>query len=286
MNVLSIQSGVVYGHVGNSAAVFTLQRLGHEVWPVDTVRFSNHPGHGGLRGRVTPAADMADLIEGLAERGWLGRTDAVLTGYLGAADQGPVAVKTAARVREVNPRAFWVLDPVIGDRGRVFVNPGIPEFIRNVAAPHADVLTPNAFELEFLTGMRLTGLAAALAAAQRLRTAGSAPARLVVVTGLDLAEFGPDTLTTLAVTATAAWRVTVPRIVHPSYGAGDVFAALLTARLLTARDDVATALAAATSAVHAIIAASAAAGSDELCLIEAQDQLVRPGSWFKPIPVG
>ncbi len=71
MNILSIQSAVSYGHVGNSAAVFILQRLGHEAWPIDTVRFSNHPGHGGFRGKVTPAADLTDLIAGLDERGFL-----------------------------------------------------------------------------------------------------------------------------------------------------------------------------------------------------------------------
>src|SRR5262245_61529561 len=161
MNVLTIQSAVSYGHVGNSAAVFILQRLGHEAWPVDTVRFSNHPGHGGFRGRVTPAEDLSELILGLEERGFLARVDAVLSGYLGAADQGPVVADAAARVRTANPEALWLLDPVIGDRGRVFVRAGVPDFIRDVAMPQADVLTPNAFELEYLTGVAPTTLDAA-----------------------------------------------------------------------------------------------------------------------------
>ena len=136
MNILSVQSAVSYGHVGNSAAVFALQRLGHEVWRVDTVRFSNHPGHGGFRGTAASAGELADLIDGLSERGWLARADAILTGYLGAADQGSVVAAAAARVKAANPRALWALDPVIGDKGRVFVKPGVPEFLaRRPATP-------------------------------------------------------------------------------------------------------------------------------------------------------
>ncbi|MBM3523197.1 MAG: pyridoxal kinase, partial [Alphaproteobacteria bacterium] len=143
MNVLSVQSGVVYGHVGNSTAQFCLQRLGHEVWRIDTVRFSNHPGHGGMVGAVTDAAEITTLVDGLAARGWLAGCDAVLSGYLGAAAQGPVLLDVVRRVCEANPAARWLLDPVIGDDGRIFVKPGIPEFMRDQAVPRADILTPN-----------------------------------------------------------------------------------------------------------------------------------------------
>ena len=154
MNVLTIESRVAWGHVGNAVAVFCLQRLGIEAWPIDTVTFSNHPGHGGFRGRVTPAIEIQDIVQGIAERGWLGRVDAVLTGYLGDASQGPALRAAVGTVKSANPGALWLLDPVMGDRkpgqpGRVFVKPGIPEFFAEIA-PLADILTPNETEFAFL----------------------------------------------------------------------------------------------------------------------------------------
>jgi pyridoxine kinase len=279
MNVLSIQSAVTYGHVGNSVAVFALQRLGHEVWPVDTVRFSNHPGHGGFRGSVTSPDALAELIEGLAERNWLGAADAVLSGYLGAAAQGPVLAAAIARIKAANPKALWALDPVIGDHGRVFVKDGIPQFMRDVAVPAADILLPNAFELGYLTGQPCRTLAEAVASARRLGR--TSPDRLVVVTGLAPADRPPGTLTTLAVNAAGAWAVTTPAIEHPANGAGDLFAALFLGRFLM-QCDVATALSLATSAVHAVVAWSARAGARELQVIAAQDALIQPQRLFAP----
>lgn len=285
MNVLSIQSAVSYGHVGNSAAVFALQRLGHEVWPVDTVRFSNHPGYGGFRGATASAAELADLIDGLVERGWLADADAVLTGYLGAAEQGPVVAAAAARLKAANPGALWALDPVIGDKGRVFVKPGIPEFLRDVASPRADILTPNAFELTWLTGRPCGTLDQAVTAAQTLRaTAAAGNDRIVVVTGLVLADQDPQSLTTLAVGREGAWRVTTPAIAHPANGAGDLFAALFLGRYLPRRD-LAAALGLATSSVHAVITYSAAAGARELQLIADQGELIDPRRHFEAVPI-
>jgi pyridoxine kinase len=282
MNILSFQSAVTRGHVGNSIAVFALQLLGHEVWPVDTVRFSNHPGHGGFRGTVTSASDLADLIEGIAERGWLGAVDAVLSGYLGAAAQGPVLADTVARIKAANPQALWALDPVIGDHGRVFVKDGIPQFMRDVAAPAADILMPNAFELGYLTGQPCDTLAQAAVAASHLR--GNAPARIVVATGLTLTDLPPQTLTTLAMGARGAWAVTTSAIAHPANGAGDLFAALFLGRFVAKRD-IPTALSLATSSVHAIVARSAAAGARELQVIAAQDELVSPRRLFEAEPI-
>ena len=284
MNILSIQSAVAYGHVGNSAAVFALQRLGYEVWPVDTVRFSNHPGHGGFQGRASSATELAELIQGLAAGNWLGQVDALLTGYMGAADQGPVIADAWARISAANPRAIWALDPVIGDKGRVFVRPGIPEFLRDIA-PRAQILTPNAFELEYLTGQTCRRLDEALAAGRALRAGGTGRDRLVVVTGLALDDLDPGTLTTLAIDATAAWRVTTPAQPHPAHGAGDLFSALFLGRYLRKRD-AREALAGATAAVHAVIAHSAAAGAREMLLIDAQDELAEPHRLFEVVPVG
>lgn len=153
MRILSIQSSVAYGHAGNSAATFPLQRLGHEVWPVNTVHFSNHTGYGSWRGQVFDPAVVADVIRGIDERGMLGRADAVLTGYQGSPGVAEVVLDAVARVRELNPDAVYCCDPVMGDVGRgMFVQPGIPELIRDRVVPAADIVTPNAFELAYLAG--------------------------------------------------------------------------------------------------------------------------------------
>lgn len=284
MNVLSIHSSVAIGHVGNSGAVFALQRLGLEVWPINTVVLSNHPAHGGCRGRVTPAIEIAELVQGLVERGVLAACDAVLSGYLGAADQGPAVLAAVAAVRAANPRALWLLDPVIGDHvvsdaegtpagGRVYVKPGIAEFLRDHAAAEADILTPNGFELEFLARRTADSTETALAAIAALR-AEAARGPLVVATGLRLRDRPRAELSMLAVDDTGAWRVGVPRLAHPAHGAGDVFAAVLLGRRLIG-DDVPSALAHAAATVHAVLARTDPAAAD-LALIAAQDAVAAP----------
>lgn len=272
MNVLSIQSRVVHGHVGNSAAGPVLQRLGHEVWALDTVTFSNHPAHGGWRGRIVPPAELAELLTGLAERGLLERCDAVLSGYLGDPGTARVVEDAVARVRAANPGALYACDPVIGEVGRgVYVRPGLPEAFRDTLVPRADLVTPNPFELAYLAGGPVGTLAEACAAAGRLRARG---AGVVVATGLRLAE-APDRITVLAVSAGGAWRASVPERRAPAWGAGDTFAALFLAVYLRDRD-VAAALGHAVAALDAVLAATEAARAPELLLVLAQDALVRP----------
>ncbi len=276
MNVLTIESRVAWGHVGNAGAIFCLQRLGIEAWPIDTVTFSNHPGHGGFRGRVTPAAEIHDLVQGIAERGWLGRVDAVLTGYMGDAAQGPAVRAAVGAVKSANPGALWLLDPVMGDRkpgeaGRVFVKPGIPEFIAEVA-PLADILTPNAFEFELLTGAAPDSLA---------RVVGAARAYGPEITVVKSIELTPGRLTTVAVAPDQAWAVETPLLPTPGNGAGDAFAALFLARYLE-NHDVELALGLAVSSIHAVLAATVASGAAELALVAAQDQLVAPQQRFRP----
>ncbi len=153
MNILSIQSHVAYGHVGNAAATFPMQRLGHEVWPIHTVQFSNHTGYGAWRGQVFDAGLIVECVDGIADRGVLGQCDGVLSGYMGSADTGAAILGAVARVRDANPQALYCCDPVIGDIGRgIFVRPGIAEFMRDKAVPAADVVTPNQFELDLLCG--------------------------------------------------------------------------------------------------------------------------------------
>ena len=269
MNVLSIQSGVVYGHVGNAAAQFCLQRLDHAAWRIDTVRFSNHPGHGGFAGEVAAAGEINRLVAALDARGWLADCAALLSGYLGAAEQGPAVLEAARRIKAANTDALWLLDPVIGDHGRVFVKPGIPEFMRDEALPLADIVTPNVFELGWLTGMPASGIADSIVAARRLRATGPG---IVVVTGIPDAAGG---IATLCLHEAGIDLVTTPRVDVAVNGTGDSFAALFLARLLTTRD-LAASLAHAASAVHALLVRTAAAGARELLLVDAQEVLVSP----------
>jgi pyridoxine kinase len=268
MPILSIQSSVVYGHVGNSAAALPLMRLGHEVWRLDTVAFSNHPGHGGFSGRVVPPAEIAELLRGLKALDVLKDCRAVISGYLGEAGTASVAAEAVASVKAANAKAIYLLDPVIGDGGRVFVRPGVPEAIVERLLPLADICTPNVFELEHLTGMPVTDLASAKAAAQALRQRGP---KAVVVTGL--AEDGR--ISTLAVDAGGAWRVTAPRIDRPLNGTGDLISALLLGHYLTT-GSLPEALGLAASGMAEAIAATVAAGRRELALVAALDRIVAP----------
>ncbi len=282
MNLLSIQSHVAYGHVGNAAAVFALQRLGCEVWPIHTVQFSNHPGYGTFRGAAVDAALVRDLVAGLAERGVLKSCDGVLSGYMGSAEIGAAILDAVASAKAANPAARYCCDPVIGDAGRgVYVRPGIVELLTEHAVPAADVVTPNQFELEQLTGQTSATLSAALMAVEALRARGP---RAVLVTSLHTAETPADCVDLLACDADGPFRVRTPRLPVAANGAGDAIAALFFFHYL--RTGVAAEAAArAASAVFGVLRRTAEAGARELRLIEAQDELVAPSKIFLAEPV-
>ncbi len=275
MNILSIQSSVVFGHVGNSAAVFTLQRLGHEAWPIDTVQFSNHTGYGSWSGQVFGAEHLTDLVDGIDQRGILGHCDAVLSGYLGEAAIGRVILDAVSRVRSVNGKALFCCDPVMGDAGRgLFVRPDIPSFFAEHALPAADLITPNQFELELLNGGPITGLKDAIAAARRLQARGPS---LVAVTSLQAPAVPSGRLGSLLVSPAGAWLVDTPLLPfdRPPAGAGDVFAAFLLGRLLAGTRPP-EALERTVNGVYHLLADSLAERSAELMLAVAQEKLVQP----------
>jgi pyridoxine kinase len=282
MNLLSIQSHVAYGHVGNSAAVFALQRLGCEVWPVHTVQFSNHPGYGQWRGSLFDAAHVGEVVRGIAERGALSSCDGVLSGYLGTADVGAAILDAVALTKAANPQARYCCDPVIGDVGPgEYVRAGIAEFLRARALPAADVITPNQFELERLSGQGSATLAAALAAAATLRTRGP---QAVLVTSLHTAETPKDAVDVLACGANGRFLVRTPLLPVAVNGAGDAAAALFFFHYLRA-GDLADALARTVSSIFGLVRRTAQAGTRELLLIEAQEELVAPSQTFRPQPV-
>ncbi len=282
MNILSVQSAVAYGHVGNAAAVFPLQRLGAEVWPVNTVQFSNHTGYGDWAGEVFGEAAVAALIAGIDRRGALAQCDGVLSGYLGDAGIGRAILGGLARVRAQRPGALYCCDPVIGDSGRgVYVRPGIAEFLREQALPEADLATPNAFELSLLTGLPCATLAETKTAIARLQTMmRPAGPRAVLLTSLQAEATPEGCIDLLAAEAGAFYLLRTPRLALAPNGAGDVIAALFLFHRLR-RGRVAPALEAAASAVHGLLRVTAAAGGGELRLIAAQNEFVRPTQRFR-----
>lgn len=273
MTLLSIQSRVTSGYVGNAAAVPILQRLGRTVWPIDTVSFSNHPAHGPYGGGPRPASEVQSLIDGLRERGMLGQCEAVLSGYLGQAETGQAVLSAANHVREANAGAIWCCDPVMGDHGAFYVEDGIPQFFRDRALPAADVILPNAFEAAFLSGIPVETAADAARSAAALRDRGP---HTVVISGIP--EDGR--LGAVAANAAGCWKCMAPVIDAPAYGAGDAFSALFISRFLET-GDLSPALGFAVAGVQQILQATATAKTADLALIAALPAL----EGLAPLPV-
>ncbi|HEY6994725.1 MAG TPA: pyridoxal kinase PdxY [Xanthobacteraceae bacterium] len=282
MIILSIQSHVAYGHVGNSAAVFPLQRIGVEVWPVNTVQFSNHTGYGAWRGRAFSGAAIRLLVQGIDERGVLGECDGVLSGYLASPDIGEAVIGAVTRVKSANPAARYCCDPVIGNSERgIFVRRGIPDFVKQRMLPVADMVTPNQFELGYLAG-RGTATAVELAAA--IDAVHARGPRVVFVTSLTVDDTPDDALDLVVSEVSERWRLRVPRLPVVANGAGDAIAALFFAHHLGARS-AAEAMALAASSMFGVLSRTAEAGAGEMLLVEAQDEFVAPSRVFVPQPM-
>lgn len=279
MNILSIQSHVAYGHVGNASATFPMQRLGVDVWPIHTVQFSNHTGYGSWKGRVFDGGMIDEVMDGIAERGVLGSCDGVISGYMGSADIGHAILSAVERVRAANPKALYCCDPVIGDVGRgVFVRPGIPEFMREQAVPAADIVTPNQFELELLTDVEIKTLADAHRAVEALRDAGP---KVVMVTSLETEETPGDSIDLMAADAKGSWRVRTPKLDVSVNGAGDAIAALFFTHYLR-EESASAALSKAASSIYGLLKRTKEAGSREILTVAAQDEFVTPSQVFAP----
>ncbi len=277
-NILSIQSLVAYGHAGNSAALFPLQRLGMQVWPVMTVHFSNHTGYGDWGGPLLTPADISDVIRGVEARGALELCDAVLSGYQGAEDVGAVILDAVATVKSHKPDAIYCCDPVMGDVGRgFFVRPGIPEFMRDSVVPTADVITPNHFELNFLAGAEAHTLDELLTSVDKVRATGPGT---VLVTSVLLDETPEDSLEMVAVSEQGAWSVRTPRLPVNPPGAGDLTTAVFLANLLGGHDTP-TALARTTSSVFSVVEATVASGEQEMQIVATQDEIANPSMRFE-----
>ena len=278
MKILSIQSHVAYGHVGNSAAVFPLQRRGHDVWPVHTVNFSNHTGYGAWGGPLISPEDVNAVITGIEDRGVLGQVDAVLSGYQGGAGIADVIISAVERVKAANPAATYTCDPVMGNaKSGCFVHPDIPPIIRERVIPHADIITPNQFELGFLTHTEPDTLESTLASADKAMEMGPST---VLVTSVERPDRPEGTIEMMAVTREAAWIVQTPHLPFKANGSGDVTAALFTAHLheTGALDQ---ALAATTSSVFDLLERTLNSGERELQLIASQEIFAHPRMQFE-----
>nr|WP_202893787.1 pyridoxal kinase PdxY [Kribbella italica] len=276
---MSIQSAVAFGHVGNSAAVFPLQRIGVEVLPVYTVNFSNHTGYGAWRGPMISPDDVREVLLGIEDRGVLPQIDVVLSGYQGGEGIADVILETVARVKAANPAAVYSCDPVMGNaKSGCFVAPAIPVLLRDRVVPAADIITPNQFELGFLTGTEPDTLESTLASVELVRATGP---RTVLVTSVERPDREDGTIEMLAVDDSGAWLVQTPYIPMKANGSGDVTAALFTAHYRRTAD-LSEALARTTSSVFDLLTRTHESGERELQLVESQEAYADPRMQFTP----
>jgi len=283
MAVLSIQSHVVYGYAGNTAAVFPLQRLGREVWAVNTVEFSNHTGYGSWRGIVLGAQLVSDLVTGLEERGALTRCDAVLSGYLGDASIGKAIIESVKKVRDSNANAIYCCDPVMGDTGRGFyVKPDIPDMFKNELIPLADIICPNQFELEVITGIEIKTIKDALKAINKIHEMGPS---VVLVTSFK-EEHGK--LSMIASDKKNMYKTTTTELNlgNNAAGTGDMTTAVFLSRYMETKD-IKTTLELCTASVFGVLESSYKGSIKnnknliELKIIDEQHQFISPSYSFK-----
>jgi pyridoxine kinase len=287
MNVISIQSQVAFGHVGNSAAVFPMQMHGIDVIAVPTTLLSNRPGYPTLRGRVLEAQLVADLLLGIEERGAVDSARMILSGYLGSPEIAAVVAdfvaRAKARNRASNPALLYCCDPVLGDLDRgMFVHADIPPLVRDRLCPLADIIVPNHFEFEWLCGGTARTIDQVIAQAYVLQARGPST---VVITSAELADTPDGNIEMLAVEASNAWRVRTPKLPISPSGTGDLFAALFVSACVSG-SSTPDALSHAASAIFAVLERTAARGTEEMRIVESADLLVHPKRRFDAIAVG
>lgn len=282
-NILAIQSHVVFGHAGNSAAEFPMRRLGANVWPLNTVQFSNHTQYGQWTGSVMPPAHLTEIVQGIAAIGQLQRCDAVLSGYLGSAEQGEHILGIVREVKKANPQALYFCDPVMGhpEKGCI-VAPGVAEFHARYALPASDIIAPNLIELELLSGHAVNSVDEAVTTSRELIALGP---KIVLVKHLARAGYHQDRFEMLLVTKDEAWHISRPLVdfgERQPVGVGDVTSGLLLVKLLqgaSLRD----ALEHVTAAVYEVMVTTKRMGEYELQVVAAQDGIAKPEHYFTAV---
>lgn len=263
MLVISIQSQVVHGHVGNSAAAYAMQAEGVNVAAVPTTLLSNHPRYPSLRGRVLEAELVADLLKGVEERGLVDEAAVLVTGYLGSPGNAAVIADFVERARRRNAKLVYLCDPVIGDDGRIYVAEGILDVVRHRLLPAADLSTPNQFELELLSGVTIVDAEDLSTACAVLAAAGRTA---VVATGCTLADTVAGQVETILCADGRLSRVATPRLPIRPYGTGDLLTGLIAAHLAKG-EAMELAVRRAVDTVFAVLVRTQEAGSAEMQLV-------------------
>lgn len=281
MNILTIQSHVVYGHAGNSAAVFPMQRLGANVWPINTVQFSNHTQYGKWTGQALPAEEITHLVNGIENIGELKTCTAVLSGYIGDSTQGSHILETVNRIKKANPQAIYLCDPVMGhpEKGCV-VKEGIAEYLCSTLIPNADIIAPNQLELATLTDMPIHSIADAVVAARKALLLGP---KIVLVKHLNYAGKPADRFESIVVSQDEAWYAYRPLYAfeRQPVGVGDMVSGIFLVRYLSG-DSLQQALTHTLAASDAVLKATFAANAYELKIIEAQEEIAHPTKSITP----
>ena len=279
-NVLSIQSHVVYGYAGNKAAVLPMQLLGVDVWPLHTVQFSNHTQYQKWQGMVFPQEQIGLITQGMDEIGVLPECDAVLSGYIGAAEQGQSILATVRAVKAKNPNAIYFCDPVMGhpEKGCI-VAPGVAEFLEHDAVSCADVLAPNLLELQALSGLPVENFEQAVAAARHLLSRGP---EKVLVKHLSKAGRDPQQFEMLLVSADEVLHISRPLhdFDRQPVGVGDLTSAIFLANLLQGKND-REAFEHTANAVNDVMTCTQQNGKYELQIVAAREHIVNPVSQYR-----
>ncbi|MBX3583352.1 MAG: pyridoxal kinase PdxY [Rhizobiaceae bacterium] len=267
--VIVISSHVARGSVGNRAAVFALETLGYPVWAVPTVILPWHTGHGPSTRIAPDRAQFSAFMNDIAHSPWLGEVGAVLSGYLGNAEQAADVAAIVRSVKAQNPKALYVCDPVMGDKGGLYVPETTAAAMRDLLLPLADVATPNRYELEWIAGRPLEGLQDIIGAARKL-----APKRMLVTSspGRSPADIG-----NLLVTEDQIMLAEHRQISGPPSGMGDLTSSVFLARLLAGSPDE-KALRTTTATVYEVLGRAAERGGDELQLERDAASLSRPAA--------
>ena len=267
MAILTIHSHVSYGHVGHSAVVYPLQRLGHEVWPIHTVLLSHHPGHNGWHGLQLESSYINEVLTGIKAHGILNQCEAVLTGYLGSKDIGQATLNIWKEVRRANPSALIICDPILGDEIEgIYVPKSLVSFYRERAIPSADLIFPNRFELELLSGIKVVDPPSAVKAARRLINIGP---KTVIATSIPAGQ----NLSTILVTKNTAQQILTPCVKVSVKGSGDLLAALYLGDLLARGVSPIETLMTAVDTIYSLLETTEANNLEELPLLTIQTPL-------------
>ncbi|MFZ7241395.1 pyridoxal kinase PdxY [Avibacterium avium] len=283
-HLLSIQSHVVYGYAGNKSATFPMQLLGIDVWALNTVQFSNHTQYGQWTGMVMPPAQIGEIVQGIDNIGQLHQCDAVISGYIGAAEQVEEIIHAVQKVKSRNPNAVYLCDPVMGhpDKGCIVAD-GVKENLINLAMAKADIITPNLVELRELSGLPVENFAQAIDAVKVILSKGP---KKVLVKHLSKVGQDPSQFEMLLANEQGIWHISRPlhQFAKEPVGVGDLTAGLFMANLLNGKSDV-EAFEHTANAVNDVMSVTQQQQAYELQIVAAREQILNPNSQYKAVKI-